>query len=91
MVRHRIGGQAELLTLELDSLDRIVLLLDAEQLQVGLVDLLGSVQPVDLAAQVGSLILPMQLDLEEKEVRHTGKVEATGYSRRQHYTSSFDA
>lgn len=91
MVRHRIGGQAELLTLELDSLDRIVLLLDAEQLQVGLVDLLGPVQPVDLAAQVGSLILPMQLDLEEKEVRQTGKVEATGYSRRQHYTSSFDA
>lgn len=91
MVSHAVGEQAELLTLELDSLDWIVLLFNAEQFQVGLVDLLGSVQPVDLAAQVRSLVLPMQLDLEGKEVKHTRNVAAPRYSRRQHCTSSFDA
>lgn len=60
---HRSKQSHNGLTLQLDGLDRVVLLLYSEQLQVGLVDLLRSVQSVDLAAEVGALVLPMELDL----------------------------
>lgn len=61
-----LGG----LTLQLHSLNRVILLFHSEQLQVRLVDLLGSVQSVDLAAKVSALILPMKFDLMEKHNQH---------------------
>ena len=66
-------------TFQLDSLNRVVFLLDTEKFQIRRVDLLRSVEPVDLAAQIGSLILPMQLDLFDKHSRqpHAKHPEST--------------